>query len=335
MRRLETCAHLQLHEPGDLETLPAIFASLAIPPEIAALNAKCEAAAAQTPPLDAIDDPVGTREARAAIYEQDPRRVDDAIPGLHASDPPVGISVFEPAAGAAVSGLYLQFHGGGWVVGSAFGQSDGRLQRMADDLSAVVVSVEYRLAPESTYPAPVDDAVAALTWAADVGAAKYGAPVLVAGGESSGAHLLLAALLRCSDSVRRRYAALNLVYGYFDLVGTPSRLDFERRLVFCNSELAWFARLFCPDAALHAEASPLLADLPADLPPALFSVGTCDALLDDTLEMARRWPSAAELVVYPGAAHGVGHFGPHESTAQGEDLLRRAEKYFGAAFARS
>ena len=261
-----------------------------------------------------------------------PRRVDDAIPGLQASDPPVGISVFEPPAGTAVSGLYLQFHGGGWVVGSAYGQSDGRLQRMADNLSAVVISVEYRLAPEATYPAPVDDAVAALNWAVRVGAEKHGAPALVAGGESSGAHLLLAGLLRCSADVRRRYVALNLVYGYTDLVGTPSRLAFGRRLVFCNSELDWFARLFCPDPAMRADASPLRADLPDDLPPALFSVGTCDALLDDTLELARRWPAPSDLVVYPGAAHGVGHFGPHEHTAQGEDLLRRVDAYVGAAF---
>ena len=193
MRRLETCAstgaaHLRL--PGELNALPAVLASLETPPDVAELNAKIEAAAAQTPPLDAINDPVGAREARAAIYEHEPRRVDDAIPGLQASDPPVGISVFEPPAGTAVSGLYLQFHGGGWVVGSAYGQSDGRLKRMADNLSAVVVSVEYRLAPESQYPAPVDDAVAALNWAVRVGAEKYGAPALVAGGESSGAHLL-------------------------------------------------------------------------------------------------------------------------------------------------
>ena len=335
MRRLESCAstgaaHLSL--PGELDALAGVLASLATPPDVVALNAKVEAAAAQTPPLDAINDPVGAREARAAIYEHEPRRIDDSIPGLQASDPPVGISVFEPPAGTAVSGLYLQFHGGGWVVGSAYGQSDGRLQRMADDLSAVVVSVEYRLAPESQYPAPVDDAVAALNWAVRVGAEKYGAPALVAGGESSGAHLLLAGLLRCSADVRRRYVALNLVYGYTDLVGTPSRLAFGRRLVFCNSELDWFARLFCPDPAMRADASPLRADLPDDLPPALFSVGTCDALLDDTLELARRWPAPSDLVVYPGAAHGVGHFGPHEHTAQGEDLLRRVDAYVGAAF---
>ena len=132
--------------------------------------------------------------------------------------------------------------------------------------------------------------------------------------------------------MRRRYAALNLVYGFYDLVGTQSRLEFGRRLVFCNSELDWFARLFCPDAATRADASPLRADLPDDLPPALFSVGTCDALLDDTLELARRWPAPSDLVVYPGAAHGVGHFGPHEHTAQGEDLLRRVDAYIGAAF---
>ena len=49
--------------------------------------------------------------------------------------------------------------------------------------------------------------------------------------------------------------ALNLVYGYYDLV-TPSRLAFGRRLVFCNSELDWFARLFCPDAATRRRVAP-------------------------------------------------------------------------------
>ena len=70
MRRLETCAstgaaHLSL--PGELDSLPGVLASLATPPDVVELNAKCEAAAAQTPPLDAINDPVGAREARAAI----------------------------------------------------------------------------------------------------------------------------------------------------------------------------------------------------------------------------------------------------------------------------
>ena len=88
MRRLQTCAstgaaHLRL--PGELDSLPGVLASLATPPDVVALNAKCEAAAAQTPPLDAINDPVGAREARAAIYVHEPRRVDASIPGLQAS----------------------------------------------------------------------------------------------------------------------------------------------------------------------------------------------------------------------------------------------------------
>ena len=114
--------------------------------------------------------------------------------------------------------------------------------------------------------------------------------------------------------MRRRYAALNLVYGYYDLVGTASRLEFGRRLVFCNSELDWFARLFCPDAATRADASPLRADLPDDLPPALFSVGTCDALLDDT----RSWPAGGRRrdLSSTRGARGVGHFGPHEHGAR-------------------
>ena len=85
-----------------------------------------------------------------------------------------------------------------------------------------------------------------------------------------------------------------------------------------------------PDAALPHDrssegCSPLFADL-TGLPPALFTVGTDDALRDDTLFLAARWAAAgveAELEVYPGAAHGVGHFGPHEFTEQGEAINAR------------
>ena len=135
-----------------------------------------------------------------------------------------------------------------------------------------------------------------------------------------------------APAVRARYRALNLVYGFYDLEGTPSNRRFDRRLVFNGRELAWFAKQLQPDVMLHKDpaCSILHADFPGDLPPALFSVGTHDALLDDTLLMAQKWADVgaeADLVLYPGAAHGVGHFGPHESTHQGADLLRRVNKF--------
>ena len=123
----------------------------------------------------------------------------------------------------------------------------------------------------------------------------------------------------------------------YDLAGTPSMLAFERRLVFCADELRWMARQLVPDeATLAARAgpeaggvNPLYSSLDG-LPPALFTVGTDDALLDDTLFMAARWAARAleaELEVYPGAAHGVGHFGPHEATEQGDEINARVHRF--------
>jgi len=288
-RAISVCArtgatHARLHEPGEADALAGALSSLTPPADVVAINAEVEAATAGTPPLDVLDDAVAARTARAAIYEHEPRRADKAIPGLEPGSL-VELAIFSPPEETEVAGMYVHFHGGGWVVGSAYGQSDARLQRMADELSCVVVSVDYRLAPEHTYPAAVDDAAMALWWAAEVGAEEYGAPALVAGGESSGAQVLLAALLRCPKEIRRRYRALNLVYGFYDLVGTRSRLGFDRRLVFCSSELAWFARLFCPEH-LWPAASPLRAHLPQDLPPAARK-----AMCRDVSSTRVRWKS--------------------------------------------
>jgi acetyl esterase len=131
------------------------------------------------------------------------------------------------------------------------------------------------------------------------------------------------------------------VYGWYDLGGTPSMRAFRRRLVFSGEELKWMASLLVPDtsrrlARAGPEAggcSPLYSPLHA-LPRALFTVGTDDALCDDTLFLAARWAAhglPAELEVYPGAAHGLGHFGPHEFTSQGQHSNDRVHRYLSLA----
>lgn len=292
-----------------------------VPPEIAAINARVEAAAAGTPRLDEVDDAERARAGRAATFSHEPRRRREAIGGG------VDVAIFSPLEKRRARGVYLHFHGGGWVIGSAFGQSDARLQKLADDSFLHVVSVDYALAPEHRWPKPLEDCVAAFEWLAANAEKRFGTTALTAGGESSGAHLCVAAYLQAPS--RASYRALNLVYGFYDLARTRA---FARRLVFTAEELEWFAEQLEPDAARRAspDVSPLRADLPPDLPPALFSVGTADALLDDTLLLAQRWTGDAELVVYPGAAHGLGHFGPHEATAQGADLNGRVAAFLEA-----
>ncbi|MGZ4354890.1 MAG: alpha/beta hydrolase fold domain-containing protein, partial [Gaiellaceae bacterium] len=162
-----------------------------------------------------------------------------------------------------------------------------------------------------------DDCEDAALWLVREGAEQLGAPpVFAIGGESAGAHLSVLTLLRLRDRHGLRpFGAANLVYGVYDLTGTPShRLWGERDLVLSKRSMGWFGDCFLPDTPLEKRRSPELSPLYADLtglPPALFSVGTNDPLLDDSLFMEARWRAAgndAELRIYAEAAHGFNLF---------------------------
>jgi acetyl esterase/lipase len=222
--------------------------------------------------------------------------------------------VFEPEGEPA--GIYVHIHGGGWTIGAA-DQHDVPLQQLALEAQLVVASIDYRLAPEHPYPAALDDCEDAALWLLDGGALELGAPAALAiGGESAGAHLSATTLLRLRDlhGIRDAFRAANLVYGAFDLSGTPSRRLIADTLILTDSNMNWFTENFLP--GLDAEQlrdpsiSPLYADL-AGLPPALFTIGTADPLLDDSLFMAARWQAAgndAELRVYDEGIHAFNAF---------------------------
>jgi acetyl esterase/lipase len=174
------------------------------------------------------------------------------------------------------------------------------------------MAVEYRLAPEHPYPAGLEDVEDALRWLAGGGGAELAAGPLALGGESAGANLAVLALLRLRDRhgiSPRRLAAANLVFGPYDLSGTPSRRRWSRRLVLDVPMMDWFERCYLgdrePEARRDPEISPLYADL-SGLPPALFTFGTEDPLLDDSLFMHARWAAAGNastLSVHEGGAH--------------------------------
>lgn len=212
------------------------------------------------------------------------------------------------------TGVFVHIHGGGWTLGDC-DQQDLRLQRLVTDTGLVAASVGYRLAPEHPYPAGPDDCEAAALWVIEhreqLGAAAD-APLAI-GGDSAGGHLSATTLLRLRDRHGRgdAFAAAVLQYGAFDLAMTPSqRLWGERNLVLSTPIIRWFGDQFLPglelEARRHPDISPLFADL-RGLPPAIFTVGTADALLDDSLFMAARWRAAgnrATLRVWPEAPHG-------------------------------
>ncbi len=242
---------------------------------------------------------------------------------------PLRLFVPEPR----VTGAFLHIHGGGWVLGD-HDMQDPRLLRLANETGLAVLSVGYRLAPEHPYPAAPDDCEAAALWLLehrDELGIEPGLPLAI-GGDSAGGHLAATTLVRLRDRHDRAdaFAAAVFQYGAFDLSMTPSqRLWGERNLVLSGPIIAWFGDQFLPgidrEARRDPDISPLYAEL-RDLPPAIFSVGTADALLDDTLFMEARWRAAGhetELRVWPEAPHGYYGF-PMAIT----DLALRAEYAF-------
>jgi acetyl esterase/lipase len=240
---------------------------------------------------------------------------------------PIPLRIIAPDT---IRGVYLHIHGGGWVLGAADLQ-DPMLERIADNTGLAVVSVEYRLAPEYPYPAGPDDCETAAVWLVNNARREFGSDILTIGGESAGGHLSAVTVLRLRDRYGYTgFRGVNLVYGAFDLSMTPSQRAFgDRRLVLRTIDMHQFYNAYLPTISDRRlpDISPLYADLKG-LCPALFSVGTADALLDDTLFMYVRWITAgneAELAVYPGGAHGFTLFPNRladEAGARSEAFLR-------------
>ena len=211
-------------------------------------------------------------------------------------------------------GVFLQIHGGGMVLGAADTQ-DPMLERLNEKVGLACVSVEYRLAPENPYPAQPDDCESAAVWLAKNAKAEFGSDALAIGGDSAGATLAAVTLVRMRDRHGfTGFRAANLFYGAFDFSMTPSQKHFgnKERLVLRTIDMQKFADAYASGQKdwRDPDISPLYADLKG-LPPALFSVGTRDPLLDDTLFMYARYIAAgnrAELAVYPGGAHAFNVF---------------------------
>ncbi|MFC7396106.1 alpha/beta hydrolase [Chelatococcus sp. GCM10030263] len=286
---------------------PALFDPAAIDPETVALNAEIIAKLARLPDQWSLP-PAVIREMRAEgggafpLPLRSPRAETLLIPGRAGEVPLRIIAPPDPR------GVYLHIHGGGWVFGSADMQDD-RLERMAEKLGLASVSVDYRLAPEHPYPAAPDDCEAAALWLVENAASSFGTDRLFIGGESAGAHLSVVTLMRLRDvHGLRPFRAANLVAGIYDLGMTPSARRWgEEKLVMRTLDVHLFVQNFLRGGGdlRDPDISPLYGDL-AGLPPAIFTVGTRDAILDDSLFMSARWTAAgnrADLAVWPGGAH--------------------------------
>jgi acetyl esterase/lipase len=235
-----------------------------------------------------------------------------SVPGPRGA-PDVAIFIINAKAGGRRP-VIVHLHGGGFVLGSAAG-AIAMMQAQALALDCVVVTVDYRLAPETPFPGPLEDAYAALRWTFAHCAEIGGDPARIAiQGESAGGGLAAMLAIATRDRGEVPLVHQSLVYPMLD-----DRTGGERQVAPPIGTLAWTAPLnqvawgaFLGKAE-GSKATPPAGSVPArvsdlrQLPPAFIGVGAIDLFIGEDLDYARCLIEAAvpaELVVVPGAFHG-------------------------------
>jgi acetyl esterase len=233
-----------------------------------------------------------------------------AIPSPAGSIP---ARVYTPLNLRKTSGLapcLVFFHGGGWVIGD-LDSHDVACRKLADEGQLVVISIDYRLAPEHKFPAAVDDAIAATQWIA--GHAKQlgiDASRLTVGGDSAGGNLAAVVALSARDGNGPDIAGQVLIYPATDFAMThPSHREPETSILLTHAVIRWFRDHYLNGAADTEDwrASPARAETFAGLPPAYVLTAGADPLRDEGDEYAARLKAAGVAVThrtFPGQFHG-------------------------------
>jgi acetyl esterase len=246
-------------------------------------------------PLEAAPEAVGSVTARA-------------IPGPAG---PLGVRIYRPRDPLRAGLVY--FHGGGWVLGS-LDSADASCRAIANRSRCVVISVDYRLAPETKFPGAVEDAYAAVRWVADNAAELRIDPERIAvGGASAGGNLAAAAALLARERGGPKIAFQLLTVPVAELSSrADSHREFAEGYGLSAADMTWFGMHYVrtPTDADDPRASVLRADL-HDLPPAFVITAECDPLRDDGeayAEKLRKLGIASRHKRYPGMFHGFMSF---------------------------
>ena len=270
---------------------------------------KCEWTRETLPGLRTLMDPM-VAAIMAAPTATKVQRHDVLVPAFN-REGTVRLLVYTHDELGAGRPAYLYIHGGGYIIGAPE-MVDPRNQMLAMELGCVVVSVDYRLAPETTAPGNVEDCYAALRWL-HANARTLGAdPECIAiGGDSAGGGLAAALALFNRDHEKLPIVHQQLVYPMLDDRSPSSSHPFTGEFGWTREQnrFGWSCLLGHEPGGLGVSpyAAPARAESLEGLPPAFISVGTLDLFLEENMDYASRLIRAGvpvELHVYPGAYHG-------------------------------
>lgn len=290
---------------GIMEATGGGFDLTDIPGTRAMVDGMLSGVNAEAPPLPGVD-------------------IEDCLAPSHEASVEVPVRIYRPSGITAPVPVLLWMHPGGFVIGSV--EMDHLTARqLASDLGCAVVSVNYRLAPEHPYPAPLEDCYGVLQWlGANADELGFDASRIAIGGASAGGGLAagLALLTRDRGGVAPIFQLL--VYPGLDDSNTEPASDTVPENLFWSREstrIGWNAYLQgkqgSPDVPAYA--APIRATELEGLPDAFIAVGTADMLLTENIDYAERLSAAGakvELRVYPGAFHAFESFAPMARVSQ-------------------
>lgn len=294
------------------------------------LDASFLDAVSRLPPLGAAglrpEDLPASRAKHAEIQAKFNAGVSDAVTRrdeLLPGNPPIMLRIHRPKAASGPLPCIYWMHGGGYIRGSRK-IDDLRFDQWCQKFRCMAVSVEYRLAPEHPYPAPLDDCYEGLLWAqANASDLGIDATRMGVGGASAGGGLAAALALRARDERKINISFQLLIYPMLDdRQVTPSSRWQVPVWGPRDNEFGWRSYLgrSYGDPDISPYAVPARAQDLLGLPPTLMTVGALDGFADECIVYAQRLNQAGvptELHLYPGAPHGFDYL------ASGSKLTQR------------
>jgi acetyl esterase/lipase len=231
------------------------------------------------------------------------------IPAPHGAIP---ARIYTPKTLRKTDGLapcLVFYHGGGWVIGD-LDSHDVVCRKLAHEGELIVISIDYRLAPEHKFPAAVDDAITAVKWvAANARDLGVDASRVMVGGDSAGGNLAAVTALAARDGDGPKLAGQVLIYPATDFaMKHPSHSEPETSILLTHSVIKWFCNHYLngPADIDNWQASPARAKTLTGLPPAYLLTAGADPLRDEGDEYAARLKQAGVPVTYkhfPGQFH--------------------------------